>query len=129
MILHLVGILICFAVFFFLGFCIYAFQSMVYFGIRLEKDIYETHHMYKKCVKTVNSELLKYSEDGTTLDIVLNTCTQALDLIYANKTHILNYEKFKSRMTDSDKTLYDIILKDLDTYQQNIKNTIDSITT
>ena len=129
MILQLVSILVSFSIFFFLGFCIYAFQSMVYFGIRLEKDIYETHQTYKKCVKTVNSELLKYSEDGTTLDAVLNTCTQALDLIYANKTHILNYEKFKSHMTDSDKTLYDLILKDLDAYQQNIKNTIDSITT
>ena len=129
MILQLVSISVCFAVFFFLGFCIYAFQSMVYFGIRLEKDIYETHHTYKKCVKSVNSELLKYSEGGTTLDIVLNTCTQALDLVYANKIHILNYEKFKNHMTESDKVLYDKILKDLDKYQQNIKNTIDSITT
>ena len=129
MILQLISILICFAIFFFLGSCVYAFQSMVYFGIRLEKDIYETHHTYKKCAKIVNSELLKYSENGTTLDTVLNTCTQALDLIYANKTHILNYEKFKNHMTDSDKTLYDTILKDLDKYQQNIKNTIDSITT
>lgn len=129
MILQLTGILICFTVFFFLGFCVYAFQSMVYFGIRLEKDIYETHRIYKKCVKTVNSALHKYSESSMTLDIVLNTCTQALDLIHANKTHILNYEKFKNHMTDSDKTLYDTILKDLDKYQQNIKNTIDSITT
>lgn len=129
MILHVVAVLITFMAFLFLGFMIYAFQSMVYLGIRLERDIHQVHTTYKGCVKNVNNILDKYSENKTSLDTVLNTCTGALDLIHNNNTLILNYEKVKNHMTESDINLHNKVLEDLEKYKQNILKTIDSLTT
>lgn len=129
MILNIVNILITFMAFLFLGFMVYAFQSMVYFGIRLERDIHHVRETYKQCVKNVNTILDKYSKNNTNLDIVLNICTNASDLIHNNKMLILTYEKVKNHMTESDISLYNKVLEDLETYKQNILKTIDSVTT
>ena len=77
----------------------------------------------------MNNILDKYSENKTSLDTVLNTCTGALDLIHNNNTLILNYEKVKNHMTESDINLHNKVLEDLEKYKQNILKTIDSLTT